>query len=56
MRVRGVIRDYVKEFYDISYNNKEKQILLHDEYETFKNRSYIDIGRVGRVKITLGVG
>lgn len=53
MRVRGVIRDYVKEFYDISYNNKEKQILLHDEYETFKTRSYIDIGRVGRVKITL---
>jgi hypothetical protein len=48
-----VIKTYVKDFYDISYDPKQKQIMLHDCNESYGNRNYIDLGRVGRVKITL---
>jgi hypothetical protein len=53
MPISDAIKTYVKEFYDISYDPKQKQIMLHDCNETYGNRNYIDIGRVGRVKITL---
>ena len=53
MSIRNVIRKYVKEYYSVSYDPKYKQIMLHDSNETYNNRNYIDIGRVGRVKITL---
>lgn len=48
-----IIKSYVKDFYDISYDPKHKHIMLHDCNETYSKRNYIDIGRVGRVKITL---
>lgn len=53
MPISDAIKTYVKEFYDVSYEPKQKQIMLHDCNETYSNRNYIDIGRVGRVKITL---
>ena len=53
MSVRNAIKNYVKEYYEISYDPKKKQIILHDEIETNSKRNYIDIGRVGRIKITL---
>jgi hypothetical protein len=53
MSIRNVVKNYVKEFYEISYNPKENRIILHDEFEIQGKRNYIDIGRVDRVKITL---
>jgi len=53
MPISDVIKTYVKDFYDISYDPKQKQIMLHDCNESYGNRNYIDLGRVGRVKITL---
>jgi hypothetical protein len=53
MAIKNAIRDYVRNFYEITYDPKHKQIMLHDSNETYNNRNYIDIGRVGRVKITL---
>jgi hypothetical protein len=53
MSIRNAVKSYVKEFYEITYNPKEKKIILHDELETYGSRNYIDIGRVGRIKITL---
>jgi hypothetical protein len=53
MPISDVIKTYVKDFYDISYDPKQKQIMLHDCNESYGNRNYIDVGRVGRVKITL---
>ena len=52
MSIRNAIRKYVKEYYSVSYDPKEKQITLHDSFET-NNNILIDIGRVGRVKISL---
>lgn len=52
MSVSNVIKLYVKDFYDISYHPKQKQIILHDCNES-RNNNCIDIGRVGRVKISL---
>jgi len=53
MSISNAIKDYVKEFYEVSYYPKEKQILLHDIPESQTRSNTIDIGRVGRVKITL---
>jgi hypothetical protein len=53
MAISDAIKTYVKEYYEISYDPKQKQIILHDEFETYGSRNYIDIGRVGRIKITL---
>ena len=53
MSIKNAVKKYVKEFYEISYDPKHKQIILHDEFETYSNRNYIDIGRVSRIKITL---
>ena len=53
MPISDAIKTYVKDFYDISYDPKQKQIMLHDCNESYGNRNYIDVGRVGRVKITL---
>lgn len=53
MSVRNAIKNYVKEYYEISYDPKKKQIILHDEIETNSKINYIDIDRVGRIKITL---
>ena len=53
MSVRNAIKNYVKEYYEIAYSPRDKQIILHDEFETNGKRNYIDIGRVGRIKITL---
>ena len=53
MPLSSVIKRFVKEYFEISYYPKQKQIMLHDCNETYGNRNYIDIGRVGRVKITL---
>ena len=53
MPISDVIKTYIKEFYEVSYYPKEKQILLHDLPESQKSGNKIDIGRVGRVKITL---
>jgi len=53
MSISNVIKIYVKDFYEVSYNPKEKQILLHDIPESQTRSNKIDIGRVGRVKITL---
>jgi hypothetical protein len=53
MSIKNSVKSYVKEFYEISYDPKHKQIILHDEFETYSKRNYIDIGRVGRNKITL---
>jgi hypothetical protein len=47
------IKTYIKEFYEVSYYPREKQILLHDIPESQTRTNKIDIGRVGRVKITL---
>ena len=55
MSIKNAVKNYVKEFYEISYDPKQKQIILHDEFD-FKNfvtKNVIDIGRVGKVKITL---
>ena len=53
MSISNAIKTYIKEFYEVSYYPKEKQILLHDLPESQKSGNKIDIGRVGRVKITL---
>ena len=53
MPISNAIKTYIKEFYEVSYYPKEKQILLHDLPESQKSGNKIDIGRVGRVKITL---
>lgn len=53
MSVSTVIKTYIKEFYEVSYYPKEKLILLHDLPESQTRSNKIDIGRVGRVKITL---
>jgi hypothetical protein len=53
MPITNVIKEYVKDFYEVSYYPKEKQILLHDLPESQNRSNKIDIGRVGRVKITL---
>ena len=54
MSIKKIVKDYVREFYEISYDPKRKQILLYDEFEfNTKVTGQIDIGRVGRVKITL---
>ena len=53
MSVSAAIKTYVKEFYEVSYYPKEKLILLHDSPESQTRSNKIDIGRVGRVKITL---
>ncbi len=53
MSVSTAIKTYVKEFYEVSYYPKEKLILLHDFPESQTRSNKIDIGRVGRVKITL---
>ena len=53
MPISDVIKTYVKEFYEISYHPKEKLILLYDFPESQTRSNKIDIGRVGRVKITL---
>ena len=53
MSIKNAVKDYVKNFYEISYDPKQKQIILHDEFETYSKRNYIDIGRVGKNKITL---
>jgi hypothetical protein len=52
MSIKNAIKNYVREYYEISYSPKDKQIILHDEFESGK-RNYIDVGRVGRIKITL---
>ena len=53
MPISDAIKTYIKEFYEVSYYPKEKQILLHDLPESQTRSNKIDIGRVGRVKITL---
>ena len=53
MSIKNAVKNYVKEFYEISYNPKHKQILIHDEFENNVKGNYIDLGRVGKVKITL---
>jgi hypothetical protein len=54
MSIRNAIKNYVKEYYEISYDPKQKQIILHDEFEWSRQvKGQIDIGRVGRIKITL---
>ena len=53
MPISNAIKTYIKEFYEVSYYPKEKQILLHDFPESQTRSNKIDIGRVGRVKITL---
>lgn len=53
MPISDAIKTYVKEFYEVSYHPKQKQILLHDLPESQTSGNKIDIGRVGRVKITL---
>lgn len=53
MSISNVIKTYVKEFYEVSYYPKHNQIMLHDSGENFSKKNYIDIGRVGRVKISL---
>jgi hypothetical protein len=53
MSISNAIKTYIKEFYEVSYYPKEKQILLHDLPESQTRSNKIDIGRVGRVKITL---
>jgi hypothetical protein len=54
MGVTNPIKEFIKEFYVVSYNPKQKQIILHDQLDPLHNKNtYIDIGRVGRVKITL---
>jgi hypothetical protein len=52
MGISNAIKVYVKEFYTIRYNPRKKQIYLHDLSET-TGHNIIDIGRVGRVKISL---
>ena len=53
MSISIPIRTYVKEFYEISYDPTNKTIFLHDQSELSTRSNKIDIGRVGRVKITL---
>ena len=53
MAISDAIKTYIKEFYEVSYYPKEKQIILHDLPESQTRSNKIDIGRVGRVKITL---
>jgi hypothetical protein len=53
MSIKNTVKNYVKEFYEISYSPIRKQILIHDEFENNIKGNYIDLGRVGRVKITL---
>jgi len=53
MPISESIKTYIKEFYEVSYYPKEKLILLHDFPESQTRSNKIDIGRVGRVKITL---
>ena len=57
MCVKKIVKDYVREYYEISYDPIHKQIVIHDEFEFknfgIRNKNQIDIGRVGRVKITL---
>jgi hypothetical protein len=53
MPISNAIKTYIKEFYEVSYYPKEKQIYFHDLPESQKSGNKIDIGRVGRVKITL---
>ena len=52
MPITDAIKTYVKEFYTIRYNPRRTQIYLHDLSETTGHK-IIDIGRVGRVKISL---
>ena len=56
MPISDAIKTYIKEFYEVSYYPKKKQILLHDLPESQTRSNKIDIGRVGRVKITLEIG
>jgi hypothetical protein len=54
MGITNPIKEFIKEFYVVSYNPKQKQITLHDQLDRLHNKNtYIDIGRVGKVKITL---
>lgn len=54
MSIKNTVKNYVKEYYEISYDPKRKQIILHDEFEWSRQvKGQIDIGRVGKVKITL---
>ena len=39
MSVKNAIKTYVKNYYEISYNPDEKQIFLHDEFES--NNNYV---------------
>ena len=52
MSISNTVKNYVKEFYTVSYDPKYKQIILSDELESSKN-TIIYIGRVGRCKIVL---
>jgi hypothetical protein len=52
MSVKNAIKTYVKNYYEISYNPDEKQIFLHDEFES-NNNYVIDLGKYDRTKITL---
>ena len=54
MSISNVVKNYIKEYYTVSYNPRIKQIVLHDEFEfSTKIKGQIDVGKVGRVKITL---
>jgi hypothetical protein len=53
MSISIPIRTYVKEFYEITYDPSSKTIFLHDQSELSTRSNKIDIGRVGKVKVTL---
>jgi|LakMenEpi03Aug12_release.lakeMendotaPanAssembly.Ray.scaffolds.fasta_scaffold297867_1 hypothetical protein len=52
MNIKKVIKTYVKNYYKISYNPFEKQIILHDEFESNKNYT-IELGQQNKIKIIL---
>ena len=53
MSIGNAVKSYVREFYEVTYYPKKKQIILHDEIESHNKKTFIDIGSIGGVKITL---
>ena len=55
MSLSNVIKRYVKEYFEISYYPKQKQIMLHDCNDIIHSsgNKYIDIGSASGVKVTL---
>jgi hypothetical protein len=52
MSLKNAIKIYIKNYYELTYNPFEKQIILHDEFESSNNYT-IELGQQNAAKIIL---